>query len=478
MHNSKKALALFLSLAGMASLAGCKKSGDSTSAGEENYDTPMSEKVTITFDTNRTDLDTSGKFTEYIKSFNAVEPNITVKIQSYTSYKDDEKKKVVAKTNGVVSMIPIDDNDQLRTYYDSLGKYVDLAATGKYRNVYLTAKYYKGEVYGIPGSNTVGGVAYNKAIFKAAGLDTTTMTTPDTFIAGLKKIKDYNGTRTDGKTTIPYYTNGKDGWCMEQFEDHLCNDVLHGDADYHNTYMAGDQNVFSKDAPNGDAHYLAGKMFFNLIDQGLTEADPTTTDWEGSKLKIANGTIGCMVMGNWAISQFQGVAKDNNLDPNDIGYMPFPFTAKDGKQYANSGADYCYGIKKTASDKEKSAGKRFIKWMVEKSKFAVNEGCISSWAADGMPDNLSAFSNCTMFTSNAAKEGAEKCLGLTETLAGQKCYDGGARFSQIISDAKLEGKTSEERMAAFDADMKKWNDSWKAAAKSIGEQYPVVVKAA
>ncbi|MFA6587169.1 MAG: hypothetical protein WCS91_04465, partial [Bacilli bacterium] len=66
----------------------------------------------------------------------------------------------------------------------------------------------------------------------------------------------------------------------------------------------------------------------------------------------------------------------------------------------------------------------------------------------------------------------------TETLAGQKCYDGGARFSQIISDAKLEGKTSEERMAAFDADMKKWNDSWKAAAKSIGEQYPVVVKAA
>lgn len=144
MHNSKKALALFLSLAGMASLAGCKKSGDSTSAGEEDCDTPMSEKVTITFDTNRTDLDTSGKFTEYIKSFNAVEPNITVKIQSYTSYKDDEKKKVVAKTNGVVSMIPIDDNDQLSTYYDSLGKYVDLAATGKYRNVYLTAKYYKG----------------------------------------------------------------------------------------------------------------------------------------------------------------------------------------------------------------------------------------------------------------------------------------------------------------------------------------------
>ena len=55
---------------------------------------------------------------------------------------------------------------------------------------------------------------------------------------------------------------------------------------------------------------------------GLTEDDPTTTDWEGCKPMINNGEIGCMTLGSWAIVQMQ--AAGPNAD--DIGYMPFPIT--------------------------------------------------------------------------------------------------------------------------------------------------------
>ena len=56
----------------------------------------------------------------------------------------------------------------------------------------------------------------------------------------------------------------------------------------------------------------------------LAEADPTTTDWEGSKPRINNGQIGAMVLGSWAIVQMQ--AAGDHAD--DIGYMPFPITVK------------------------------------------------------------------------------------------------------------------------------------------------------
>lgn len=39
--------------------------------------------------------------------------------------------------------------------------------------------------------------------------------------------------------------------------------------------------------------------------RGLTEDDPTTTDWEGCKPMMNNGQIGVMVLGSWAVVQMQ-----------------------------------------------------------------------------------------------------------------------------------------------------------------------------
>ena len=125
-----------------------------------------------------------------------------------------------------------------------------------------------------------------------------------------------------------------------------------------------------------------------------------TTDWEGCKPAINNGKIATMVMGSWAVSQFQE-AGDN---ADDIGYMPAPFSTN-GKQYAESAPDYCMGVNKNRSDEIKELGKKYITWFVEDSGFAKKEGSICALKGSEMPEYLTDFANCELFITAAAPEG-------------------------------------------------------------------------
>jgi len=107
-----------------------------------------------------------------------------------------------------------------------------------------------------------------------------------------------------------------------------------------------------------------------------------------------------MVMGSWAVSQFQE-AGDN---ADDIGYMPAPFSTS-GKQYAESAPDYCMGVNKNRSDEIKELGKKYITWFVEDSGFAKKEGSICALKGSEMPEYLTDFANCELFITAAAPEG-------------------------------------------------------------------------
>ena len=470
MKNSKvKILTAVLAVSGVASLLGSCGTKSNVTGGEGwvAYDESkaMSTKTTIKYLTNRTDLDTDGTFTKYIAEFNKVEPNITVQVTSYTDYQGTVDKALTSGSYGDVSMITITDMTQLPTYYISFGTADSFVKTGLYRDKYLYSKYYNDNIYGLPYMNTVGGIAYNTQVFKDAGVDATTLTTPEKYIAGMQKIKD--STNGLAKDTIPYYTNAKDGWTANQWEDHFVNNVITGDEDYANTHIAVDSNVWKKGV--NDPHYEGTKLYFDLIAKGLTEADPTTTDWESSKVKINNGEIASMCMGNWAISQLKA-AGDH---PENIGYMPFPLMSADGKtHYANSGSDYSYGISKKIDDTHKEASERFVNWMVQKSGFATDQGGISMLKSDAIPDNLSAFRNCTLLVSNPAKSGCEDARAATESSSKQTLYDNGLRFGEAVADATLEGKTYDQKLAAFDADAASWNSAWATAAAKVLKQYP------
>ena len=53
----------------------------------------------------------------------------------------------------------------------------------------------------------------------------------------------------------------------------------------------------------------------------------------------------------------------------DVGYMPFPITVN-GKRYATTGSDYCFGVNVKSNEDNKKAAAIFIKWMTEKSGYS------------------------------------------------------------------------------------------------------------
>ena len=194
---------------------------------------------------------------------------------------------------------------------------------------------YGQDVYGIPSTGNAQGIVYNKAVFEAAGI-TELPKTPDEFLADLQLIKD----KTDA---IPLYTNFAAGWTMTAWDAYISGGAT-GDSDWMNITMPQTKDPFA-DRGDGTGPYAVYKILYDAVSMGLTEEDPTTTDWEGCKPMINNGEIGCMVLGSWAIVQMQ--AAGDNAD--DIAYMPFPISVN-GTQYASAGADYCFGVNKNISD--------------------------------------------------------------------------------------------------------------------------------
>jgi ABC-type glycerol-3-phosphate transport system substrate-binding protein len=281
---------------------------------------------------------------------------------------------------------------------------------------------------------TVQGIVYNKAVFEEAGI-TELPKTPDEFLTCLQMIKD----NTDA---IPYYTNANSGWTLDQWEDHTFGTIT-GNANYKNNELPNDTAAFEE----GSSHYVVAKLLYDIVSQGLCEADPTTCDWEASKLMLNNGEIGCMVLGSWAVSQMKGAGE--NAD--DVGYMPFPYSV-DGKQYATSGTDYCYAINKNT--KNMAAARAFVEFMVEESGLALAQGGISLMKNDPMPDGLENFADVEFVVDMAATDENAGKLDTVQQDSGVTLYDNGQRLNGVVDIARgVSSQTFEEYMADLNA---KW----------------------
>lgn len=426
----KKIVTLLLVVAMVASMTACGSSDKN-----ENGD-GLSGK--ITFLTNRTDLDNDGTYEELIAKFNEKYPDVTVEVQSITDYAGELATRMQTEEYGDVLLIPdAVPKSEYAKYFESFGTVEELSE--KYREGYLYSKYYDGQVYGLAYMCTVQGIVYNKAVFAEAGI-TELPKTPDEFLDCLQKIKD----NTDA---IPYYTNANSGWTLDQWEDHTAGTIT-GNANYKNNELPHDANAFSE----GGSHYVVAKLLYDIITRGLCEADPTTCDWEASKLKLNNGEIGCMVLGSWAISQM----KEAGANGDNVGYMPFPYSV-DGKQYATSGTDYCYAV--NTHSKNKEAAKAFVEFMVDESGLALDQGGISLLKNDPMPSGLEEFENVEFVVDKPATDENNGLLDEVQQVSGITLYDNGSRLNGVVDIARGASKqTFEEYMASL---AKKWSDAVK-----------------
>lgn len=442
----KKLISAILAGAVMLSLSAC----NSNANGGSNSNVPTIDsiklgtdykniKANLIFHTQRSDI-AGTVLKKYISEFQKLYPNINITYEPDTNYMQDMTTKLSTQNWGDICMIPTTiQKTELATRFLPLGKLSTLNKDYQFLNNFS----YQGTTYGVPSTSNVQGIVYNKAVFKKAGI-TTLPKTPDEFIADLQQIKD----KTDA---IPLYTNFAAGWTMGAWDAYIGGSAT-GSADFMNNKLEHTKNPFSKKMSGNDltGPYAVYYTLYQAVNKKLTEADPTTTDWEGSKGKMNNGQIATMVLGSWAITQIQQAGSHSS----DIGYMPFPITVN-GKQYASAGPDYNYGINKYASKDNQIASMLYIKWLVEKSNFDVDQGGLPTVKTHSLPSILSDFKDIPTVADNPAPKGEEDL------------------FTKLNKDSELGFNSDNKHVAdivenalknvSFDSIMNSWNQKWSQA---------------
>lgn len=448
----KKIIAVSMATMMAFSMAACGGSKSDTSKGKEEMDVTLDQiklgedytdiKAELRFLTHKTDV-VDTKFQEYIKEFNKMYPNVTIEYEGVTNYANDVTTRLSTGDWGDICMVPTTvDKDELGNYFQSFGNYDTLSESYDM----LNNQRYGDGVYGIPSMANVQGIVYNKKVFEEAGIQELPKT-PDEFIAALKTIKE----KTDA---IPLYTNFAADWTMNAWDAYISGSA-NGDPDYMNVGLLKGKNPFS-DRGDGTGPYAVYNLLYEAVKQGLTEDDPTTTDWEGSKGMMNKGEIATMVLGSWAVSQIQG-AGDN---ADDIAYMSFPITVN-GKQYATAGPDYCYGINVNSSKDQKIAAMCYIKFLVEQSGFAESEGGISVVKGAELPDVLKDFADIELVVDNPAPEGEETLFGDVNNDSELGINVSGVMPKQVVEEATSGTKTMKEMSD-------EWNAAWTAAQEANG----------
>ncbi|MFP4977293.1 ABC transporter substrate-binding protein [Paenibacillus sp. CN-4] len=387
-------------------------------------------KGEITVITQRTDI-VDTVFQEYAAKFNEKYPDVKVNFEALANYEDQIKIRMSTRDYGDVLLIPTSvPMKDLPDYFEPMGSVADLSS--KYTG--LEERAVNGQSYGIPVTINFNGVIYNKKVFEQAGFATPPKTI-DEFMAALQAIKD----KTDA---IPLYTNYAAGWPLTQWEADL--PTVAGDVSYvNNKQPATDDNFVP-----GQPHYELYKILYDAAQKGLIEEDPTTTDWESSKVDLGSGKIGAMVLGSWAIGQIKGVA----ANPDDVGFMPFPTNAD--KVVVPLADDYLIGV--SIHSQNKAASRAWVDWFINESGYPTTEGGgMSPVKGAELPEILKAYEGTDIkFEALAPAEAGQE--GLVDAI--DKDAEIGLwqpDFKKRIIEAAI-GNRDE----SYDDIMKELNDAW------------------
>ena len=397
--------------------------------------------------TNRTDRDTDGSLAEMVKPFEE-RYGCKVTFLSYKDYDSDVKTMMTGTDFGDVLNMPTGiRTSDFNKYFEPLGTIDELSSTYNW----VDQKASEDTVYAIATGGNASGICYNTKVWADAGITELPQTEED-FIADLKKIKENTG-------VIPAmlcYTDAA-SWILKEYTQYA--PAITGDPDFKLNALVNKTDIFgSKD--NQTPYYLVLKMMWDMYkDPDLHEVDVTSSKWEASKNFLAEGKIGTFIVGSWAYSQFKVAAEEAGIDSSNVGFMPLPFNV-DGKQYSQSGPDTSMSINKNISDEKKELAKAFIKWWVEESTWALDEGFLPTLVGGAMPDSLAGFTNVTFFTANPLPDEISKTWDNIDKYSGVGIDKGNADNYKIkICEAALKGEDD----SVFEGIIADCNKAWAEA---------------
>ena len=386
---------------------------------------------TIKVLTHRTDLDQSGTLAAYSEAFKAVHPGVTVTWESITAYDDEVSVRLSTGDFGDVLSIPNGvTNAQLSQFFEPFGAKAELGATYRFLDQFSADD----KVYGIAQGGIATGVVYNKRIFEEAGV-TTPPTTYEAFFAALQAVKD--------KTkAIPLYTNYHDGWPLGDLNRNM--GAATGNANAKN-------DMTTQDAPwaEGKDAFWLDSLLYDAVSKGLTEADPTTTNWEESKTLLGTGKVATLVLQSWAISQMQEAATGAGASADDIGFLPVPSAG--ATPYAALIGDRYYAI--NAKSENKEAAKAFVEWMIASSGYDKDQGFVSALKSASLPPNLAALDavGTEVFEPAPAPAGKEGLFDKIDT-AAEIGWSAATYRTNLVDEAR-KGTPKADAFAALNA---KW----------------------
>ncbi|MEU0128371.1 ABC transporter substrate-binding protein [Streptomyces sp. NPDC006289] len=362
-----------LAAATLVAVTACSGQGGATS-GETAAPPGDPAKVSggITVLTNRTDQIADGTLKKYAAEFNKTYPGVKVKFEGLTDYEGETKIRMNTENYGDVLLIPNSLSvEQYPDFFAPLGGSGALSAKFDYTD-HATVD---GRVYGLANIGVANGFVYNKSVWAKAGVKDWPAT-PQEFVADLEAVKS----KTDA---VPYYTNYKDGWPLTNWTNAIGSPSCDSGA-----YDA----LAKTEEPwgGGEDLHAIDELLYTIVDKGLAEPDPTTTNWEDSKSRIGAGKVGAMWLGSWAISQMRAAAEAAGKNPDDIAFMPFP-VRRDGTYCSVLSPDYQYAV--NAHSENKGAARAWLDWYITESGQAASEGSISSVKGAPLPDTLKAFSD-------------------------------------------------------------------------------------
>jgi ABC-type glycerol-3-phosphate transport system substrate-binding protein len=405
----------------LALTAAC--SGGTGGDDEANDDgTPSGEITVLTW---RTDLVEDGTFDEYVEQFKAAYPEVTdVTVEGLTDYEGEVKTRMNTDSYGDVLAIPGSVTpDQYADFFEPLGTQEEIGAEYQWIN----DKSFEGQSYGIPVVGNVQGYVYNKRVWDEAGV-TEFPDTPEAFLAALQAIKD------DGVEIAPLYTNYKDGWPLSQWDGWL--GAVTADPAWKNA-MVGSDTPWTPDSDYG----VVDGLIYDAVAQGLTEADPTTTNWEESKRLLGTGQVATMVLGSWALPQMAAAAEAAGASGEDIAYAPTPVQV-DGTFHSVAGGDYNLGI--NVNSDNKATARAWIDWFNHESGYSESQAGLSPIIDGPVPAALASFvDQVELITLNPAEEGKESLFADIDTASGIVTTD--PKFRQkTIDDARSGARTKEQ----------------------------------
>jgi len=389
---------------------------------------------------HRTDWNDT-KFQEYKAKFNEKYPDVDIEFEAITDYAGTVRTRMSTKAYGDVLMMVVNPPipQDFGNFYESMGKKADL--NKKYDFIEQSAQISFGDdVYALPLNANVGGLVYNKRVFEKAGIKKFPKTSNE-FYAMLEQIK----TKTDA---VPLFLNYPSKWTLVQWEG--ARNAYSGDPDWANKMIHMD-DPFSPGKP----HYELYKVLYEVVKRGLCEKDILTSDWEASKQMMADGKIGVMNLGGWAVGQIMALAKN----PDDIGYMPYPANVG-GKMFSEVSLDYNIAVNKYS--KNKDAALAFARWFADESGYGADNQSIPALKGSAFPAVLDSFktSGVQYITGSPAKAGED---GLFDKLDKEAEIGFWADPEKIrIVDAAMG-----TRKESFDDIMKDWNARWAKARKNL-----------